>query len=240
MNKEERKLLFGSHLMIKDTAYLIVEAELYANNDPYTHRDKQQYQNRTFYFHRINGKGFKEGSFKGMDITFGNGSEARAYLIRAIRPVDGGTIIEGPCLVVQAILKEFGHTTVKEFHCDYHATNHSLSIFDEKSGLYLKKDARNVPDNISASPRVGLKFKLFPSRTPETVLRFCMGPYRYATEPTKLKKQSSTIKMSRSISAYRTERDSGGAIAPANLHAATKAWKVADIAKCYGCYEKLM
>jgi len=198
------------------------------------------YENETFYFHRINGKGFKEGTYKGMDITFGKPGLARAYLVRAIKCVESGEIVEGPCLVVQTILKIMTPTItkVKDFHQLYTNKNPKLSIHDVASELFMRpKEAWQI--NLSCSPRVGLKYKSIKGYTDETVLKYCMGPYRFIVDTVKIKKQQSTIKMARDKTSYLSAREAGSKITIDQLPYGLASWKVADIARCYGCYESL-
>ena len=230
----EVQMLFNSTLMIKGKAFKIVEVELYCHLDPYTHCDKQQLKFETFYFHRINCKGFKEGSFKGMDITFGNDTEHRAYLIRSIQDSDG-EVIEGPCLVVQRILLAFGNTKkVKDFHEEYSRLNPTLSIRCESSGLYLMTSSHDEII-VESSPRVGLKYKAIEGYHCDTVIQYCMGSYRFSKKGINLKKQSSTIKMSRGLG-YVNEKAAGAKLTPTALLEEQTTWHVSDIAKCYGCY----
>lgn len=206
-----------------------MEVEHYQNDDPYTHCDREQYQNGTFYFHRINGKGFKEGSFKGMDITAGSGDRCNAYLIRSI-----GTdteIIEGPCLVVQKILQILGYAKVKEFHSEYVKVNPDLSVHNEDSGFYLEL-VRTAPEdsngtNIDASPRVGLKFKPMTDFTAKDVLKWCMAPLRYTVIPNRLKKQKCTLS---------PPKLGGDKEDPETVLAELKSWKVGDIRRVHRCY----
>jgi len=72
----------------------IVEIEFYYKDskvyiDPFCHGDEQQKMGGTFYFHRQNGKGYKGGSFKGMDIAFGDKDAVGGILIRAVQQLEG-------------------------------------------------------------------------------------------------------------------------------------------------------
>ena len=183
----------GSTLFIGQNQYTIIESELYSDDDPYTHHAVEQKLLATFYFHRLHGKGFKEGTYKGLDITMGDGVHCRAYLIRAIKALDG-TITEGPCLVVNKILECFGYATVKTFYEYYKNLNPSLCITNRESGL-----SASLCECISAhaSPRVGLKYKKMQDYTGEDILKFCMGYRRYIADSDvdKIKKQRKTVKL---------------------------------------------
>lgn len=229
---EFKDKIVGASLYIGDTEYIIVETELYATEDPYTHRDPQQQRKETFYFHRMHGKGFKEGTFRGLDITFGDGKEFCAYLIRSIKNKETREVTEGPCLVVNTILRHFGAPSVKEFHVQYTGRNPDLSINNNESGLYCTLTDAPVPH--SASPRVGLRFKKIPGYDLAAVLRYCMGPYRFVVNGTPIKKQSNTLRYKPTSTEANIIR--GQALTPEEALQETADWKVADMAKCYGAY----
>jgi hypothetical protein len=80
----------------------IVECEYYPWDDVFTHKHPRQKEIGTIYVHRSSSKptsGYKNGSFKGVDITINGG-----ILIRAIKDKD--IIIEGPCNVVTYICEK--------------------------------------------------------------------------------------------------------------------------------------
>lgn len=176
----------GTTLLVKGHRYTIVETEYYGDDDPYTHKAKQQLETRTFYFHRVNDKGFKEGSFRGLDITVGDGTHHRAYLIRSIR-AEGGAVTEGPCLVVNTILQHFGKQSVKDFYAVYQPTNPTMSV-DGDASAELSLVTDNSEEKIDMYARVGLRFKAIPGYSHETVLRACVSPQRYVLSGLKLKK----------------------------------------------------
>ena len=91
-------------------SFAICEVEMYAYakgvyEDRFTHRDPQQELLGTFYFHKKGGT-YKGGSFKGLDVTFGSPNVSCGALIRSIREMKtGGSLVEGPSLVVDALLQ---------------------------------------------------------------------------------------------------------------------------------------
>lgn len=106
--------------------WMICEVELYArradtHDDAFTHADPLQYTSGGWYFHRKGGT-FKGGSFKGVDITAGCAECPVGALIRSVcaAPTDAaacGTIdglVDGPCLVVDAMLKAMGVAAIKD------------------------------------------------------------------------------------------------------------------------------
>ena len=95
--------------------YRLVEIEFYLNGgkhpDVFTHSDKDQKTCGEWYFHKMNGS-YKGGSYKGLDITFGRHDTCfGGILIRGIQLSNDPTaiIIEGPCLVVDQVLKRSAH-----------------------------------------------------------------------------------------------------------------------------------
>jgi hypothetical protein len=113
------------------TEFRFCEIELYAfakdvYEDRFTHCDAQQSVAGSWYFHKKGGT-FKNGSFKGLDVTFGTAVAPKdisvGLLIRSLCPVnvqskdgdlDPKKVIEGPSLVVDGLLAACGATNVME------------------------------------------------------------------------------------------------------------------------------
>ena len=99
-------LLNSFRLIIANKRYRIIETEVYYRGphhvDPFAHRDPIQLQCDRWYVHRTGGS-YNGGSFKGLDITFGDGRASGGWLIRGLEQCDG-THIDGPSLVVDHIL----------------------------------------------------------------------------------------------------------------------------------------
>ncbi|CAG8531611.1 6478_t:CDS:1 [Paraglomus brasilianum] len=110
-------LLINTYLYLpNDEVYSIVEIEFYLRDvasdhaDPYTHGHVHQLTCGEWYFHRVGKNGYRGGTRKGVDITFGS-TERNIYggiLIRSIKNERSGGVIEGPSLVVDQILKACG------------------------------------------------------------------------------------------------------------------------------------
>jgi hypothetical protein len=247
----------SSYLVINGTYYQICELEYYHHSaghpDIFTHCDKEQSENETFYFHRMHGKGFKEGTYKGMDITFGNDNEYGGLLVRSIRKINiedksendnksekDGAIIEGPCLVVQEILKAFNYDRVTDFYKYYSGINKKLNVHDNKSGLWIsheqlegkKKKNKKKEVKFHYSPRVGLKLKGNNIEDLTQKMKYVMKPYRVTTVSDKLKKQKVTIKLTDGGSANGYELDDDKIKSLIEL-ASVKTWKVSDITELY-------
>ncbi|CAG8591508.1 11392_t:CDS:1 [Funneliformis caledonium] len=103
------------HLPTERT-FKFLEIEFYLNdatndhNDPYSHGHEQQLTCGEWYFHHVGKNGYRGGSRKGIDITFGS-VDRKIYggiLIRAIQDELTNEVIEGPSLIVDKILETCG------------------------------------------------------------------------------------------------------------------------------------
>src|SRR5579859_507484 len=107
------RLLNGAHILVNNEPHRLVEIEVYyhgeAHPDPFTHRDPLQKENGRWYFHRTRGT-YRGGSFKGIDLTFGDGKAFGGVLIRSIETASG-TLIDGPSLCVDHLLAKTGART---------------------------------------------------------------------------------------------------------------------------------
>src|SRR5579883_1075751 len=136
----------------------------------------EQKKNSVWYFHKQNGKSYKNGSFKGLDISCGHGENYGGILIRSISEVSNSikeeNLIEGPSKTVDKILELCKVNHIKDL-VDLLPNN----IFT-KSILYLQpieelKDIKQIENNILISPRVGLTLKKTKN------LEYIMKPYRF-------------------------------------------------------------
>jgi hypothetical protein len=189
--------LINKHVMIVGTkTFQLVELEYYHKSnthpDGFVHGDQEQLQTGTWYYHRMKGS-YKEGTFKGMDITFGPSDQYGGLLVRAIKDLGTNKIIEGPCLVVNAILEEHKLNNVKELA--------NLSDKDTRDVLknkyhYIKPLDANQYNNaiICKSPRVGLKFNSKMTNTEfQNKLEYILKNYRFHASNCPIKKQAFTI-----------------------------------------------
>ena len=190
-----KHLLFAKSLLIAGHKHRIIEVEVYcrcpSHDDPYVHSCKEQLQYGKFYFHRHPNGTFKGGNYKGMDITFGDGTMYFAVLIRSLMTPQG--LIEGPCKVVDYILNQYQVSSINEL-VDPHfkvptstkgislSTSQVLDIFDNPRQLHLVDADSDTINNLKPTyvgPRVGLN--------PTTDINWCNVPYRY-TSHNKLKR----------------------------------------------------
>jgi len=140
-----RQLLSKYLIRIKECCYKINEIEFYyyskTHPDPYVHRHENQLKKACWYFHK------KEGTFKGLDITFGNGFCYGGILIRSLETLYNSYCVPGPSKVVDEILVLHGCKKVKE-------------LLNSKIALSLDVIKENTPvEEIYKGKRVGLNLK---------------------------------------------------------------------------------
>ena len=175
-DKYAKKLLNRTILRVKDKQYRICEIEMYYcgedHMDEYTHCDKMQLENGKFYAHRFKNGTYKSGTYKCMDIAYGNKVKNIYFgiLIRSIEDIDSGEFYCGPCVSVNELLKQYNVKEFKDFFEDY-------EIDDE---FELVESDNLDEEDIYIGPRVGLGDKY---------LEFKEKEYRYAIKTKKIKKQ---------------------------------------------------
>lgn len=175
------KILNNSELVVGETRFRICEIEFYyrneEHNDEYVHSHKNQLEFGKFYFHRYHNGSYKSGTYKGMDLAFGDVSKKLycGILIRSIQDLKTGDFIEGPCRSVNKILETLGFPDVKTF---MQSRNEPVQIYSpgpiQLVHIPLQKE------EIYCGPRVGLSDK-YPN--------FKTVDYRFATQIKKIKKQ---------------------------------------------------
>ncbi len=172
------RLLNGARLVVAGKAYRFVEVEFYyhadAHPDPFTHRDPLQKTCGRWYFHRTRGV-YRGGSFKGFDLTFGDGTAFGGVLIRGLETPDG-TLIDGPCLCVDHLLVR----TKKGDVASLDAAIAGRPSWDPESPLYLRWDD-DEERVVYRSARVGLSLKRGAASAEPP--RFVLRPYRFLSEP---------------------------------------------------------
>src|SRR6187200_1023890 len=107
-------LLNRTRWVIAGRPHRLTECEFYyrgpAHDDPFTHGDPVQVHAGRWYFHKTAGV-YRGGSFKGVDITFGDGTARGGILIRGLELPDGA-MIDGPSLLVDHVLTRCGAASV--------------------------------------------------------------------------------------------------------------------------------
>jgi hypothetical protein len=176
-------LLNGVELMVGKTPHRFVELEFYhygdAHHDVFAHRDPVQLQLGRWYFHKTRGV-YRGGSFKGLDLAFGDGRCHGGVLIRSIEVI-GGKLIDGPSLCVDHLLDSTGAETVA-------ALDKAIAerpMWESSSPLSLRPVADRGAD-LYQSGRVGLTLKKL--KTSPEPPRYILRNYRYLTEPRRVSK----------------------------------------------------
>lgn len=178
-------------LVVNGKYYLLAEIEIYyfsdKHPDPFVHKNPQQQYPHSFYFHRASPMGkYKGGTFKGLDITFGNISQKiwGGYLIRSLYDPETQQFIEGPCNCVNHILKENKMDSINQLV----DTLGILDIFTQNPLLSLIKVGNT--QEIYSGPRVGLTLKKGDISLKE---KYINRSYRLLMFPKKNKKQKGLI-----------------------------------------------
>jgi len=165
---------FGVHCQL-------AEIEVYAYSpkhpDPFVHRHEIQAEFGRWYFHRV-GSGYKNGSFKGLDLTFGHKDMFGGVLIRSLATAD--RFICGPSKCVDFLLEASRIESVKTLDSEVYQRH----IWDAESPLHFMA-TENPPKTVYHSSRVGLSLKPPASMLPE---RFILRRYRFLTSPRQVKK----------------------------------------------------
>ena len=173
------QLLNGVQFLIDGTPHRLVEVELYYHGpghlDPFTHRNPLQRQPGRWYFHR-SGDSYRGGSFKGLDLTFGDGSASCGVLLRSLARADGALVV-GPSLCVDHMLAATRQATVA-------ALDQAIAgrpAWDATSPLALVEAQPARTDAVWQSARVGLSLKKVTAD--QDGPSFICRPYRYLSEP---------------------------------------------------------
>jgi hypothetical protein len=183
------RLLNGARLVAGGEEHRFVEVEFYYHGeghpDPFTHRDPLQLECGRWYFHRTRGT-YRSGSFKGLDLTFGDGEAFGGVLIRGLETA-GEALIDGPSLCVDHLLDATGAANVA-------ALDRAIAgrpAWEAGNPLLLRAARDGEVRPLVRSARVGLSLKRAGARTEAT--RYVMSPYRYLTEPRRTKKGKALI-----------------------------------------------
>lgn len=150
-------ILNNSVLNIKGKKFRILEVEFYLFKDDfqdyYTHRDSIQLEYGKIYFHKINGRSYKSGTFKCMDFVFGD-KKINKYcgmLIRAMLDLEKNEAIVGPCKCVEKLLSEFSCNNVKELE------NKKEFLIDLRKDSDIKLRTKTFDkEELYIGPRIGL------------------------------------------------------------------------------------
>lgn len=163
-----------------------IEMYLYSDDhlDEYVHQHPRQLSHSKWYFHRGNENSYKNGTYKGLDLTFGKSDgEEKVYggcLFRTIVDISSGKVIEGPSNTVTRLMMEYGSDSIKEFaeECE------KRDVFSNNV-LKLVKRKKSEGCTIYTSRRVGLSDKYPLYRELQL---------RYISEPRLIKKNRGDIR----------------------------------------------
>lgn len=176
--------LFTTSLLVNKERYSIREIEVYlhcrSHPDPFVHCSPEQQEYMMWYFHRHKTGTYKSGTFKGLDLTLGSNGIFFGVLIRAIAD-PSGTVIEGPCNVVDHILEKYGISDISTF-----TKGDSLSAVGNRRNFLLLTDhpTENKFD-VYSGPRIGL------NKDKDT--DYATRRYRFVTDIGKIKKQKKSL-----------------------------------------------
>ena len=172
------RLLDGCRLVAAGQPHRFAEVEFYycgdGHLDRFTHCDPLQLACGRWYFHRSRGT-YRGGSFKGIDLTFGDGAAFGGVLVRGLEAPDG-TRIDGPSLCVDHLLKTTGHEAIAPLD----RVIGGRVAWEEGNPLWLQA-APPEGRRLYRSGRVGLTLKK--AKPPSDLPRYILRPYRYLTEP---------------------------------------------------------
>ncbi|HUR55955.1 MAG TPA: hypothetical protein VMZ71_17600 [Gemmataceae bacterium] len=173
------RLLNLCDFVVAGERYHFAELEAYysgdAHPDLFAHRDPLQLENARWYFHRTRGE-YRGGSFKGLDLTMGDGKAFFGILIRTI-VLDDESLIDGPSLTVDYLLSATKAKNVAALD----GMIAGRSIWDTTSPLHIAEATEPRSATVHRTARVGLSLKKAAGKADAP--KFVMRPYRYLTQP---------------------------------------------------------
>ncbi len=177
------RLLNNVRLIAGGEPHRLIEVEAYYHSgdhpDPFAHCDPVQLELGRWYFHRTRGV-YRSGSFKGLDLSFGDGKAHGGFLFRGLERADG-TFIDGPSLLVDHLLTVTGKRDIATLDLGIA----DRPAWDTTSPLHLVVGA-DEGRAVFTSARVGLSLK---KQKPTTVnAAYLLKPYRFLSEPSRTAK----------------------------------------------------
>lgn len=151
------KLLAHYRLVAGPEFLRLTQIEFYYRSgdhpDPFVHGHPLQHRSAHWYFHRV-GAGYRGGSFKGLDLTFGSRDAPGGILLRAAETRYGQQIL-GPSKLVDFLLEAAGYRSVRDFD----AVIADRRADDPTNPLRLVWQRRAEPVRLQRKRRVGLSLK---------------------------------------------------------------------------------
>jgi hypothetical protein len=172
-------IAFGKRFQFAELEYYYFNPATHP--DSFVHCHELQSLFGRWYFHRV-GSGYKGGSFKGLDISFGTGGSFGGVLIRSLILEQSEELISGPSLCVDALLAAAGLASVAELD----ARVGHLHVWDSGSDLRLVPLDVGVAKVSYRTERVGLPTGDGPDQKARQDFR--KRRYRLLTEPRRIKK----------------------------------------------------
>ena len=176
-------LLNGARLELAGASLRPVEVELYLYHptrwpDPYVHRHHAQRRPGGWYIHR-RGLSFRQGTFKGLDLTAGDGDQTcLGVLLRALETTRG-EVIEGPCNCVHHVMRCLHVETLEALSAAIE-TPSALDVARNPAAIRcLEREPQ--PRRVYATARVGLNLKRL-DRHP-AMPHYVAAPLRFTTRP---------------------------------------------------------
>ena len=178
------QLLNGVEFLVAGNSYRFAELEAYYSGpghpDLFAHRDPVQLENGRWYFHRTRGE-YRGGSFKGLDLAFGDGTAFFGVLIRTIVTPEG-TLIDGPSLMVDHLLAQTKAASVAVLD----GLIAGRKVWDESAPLAIRVLQTPRTATVYQCSRVGLSLKKAKGKADAP--KFVARPYRFLTEPRAISK----------------------------------------------------
>lgn len=178
------RLMNGCDLVVAGARYRLAELEMYYSGgphpDPFAHRDPVQREYARWYFHRTRGE-YRGGSFKGLDLAFGDGSAYFGVLIRTVVALDG-PVLDGPCVTVDHILAQTKAASVAALD----GLINGRALWDATAPVHVAEAESPRTAPVYECSRVGLSLKK--AKGVADAPRFVARPYRYLTEPRAISK----------------------------------------------------
>jgi len=177
------ELLNRTHWVVNTRPHRFNEIEFYyvgpGHRDPFAHADPVQQFAGRWYFHKTAGV-YRGGSYKGVDLTFGNDEARAGILIRGLESPEGKRI-DGPSLLVDHLLAQCEKPIVAALD----QAIATRSAWDTMSPLHLQP-AQDLNRPILRCARVGLSLRR--ARPGSSAPDYLTRPYRFLVEPAMIAK----------------------------------------------------
>ncbi|KAH7103658.1 hypothetical protein BKA62DRAFT_47599 [Auriculariales sp. MPI-PUGE-AT-0066] len=249
--------------------YALLEVEMYlvkpGHEDSFTHSSEAQKHPGQWYFHRAPTRsppppgsnaptpGFRGGTRKGLDLTFGGAGATGGILFRSMRRVSDGTLVSGPSLLVDELLNRSRQPSIAalvgtwptlsafpsngtpglEPHTGLNGVNGTALAFLGPAMHLVSSDAPRS-HAVHCSPRIGLDLshKSVSSSATDPRVRFVAAPYRYFVGPEALTvngRMQTFIGLYEELLALNVAGAASGANANANANEQRAVLKVAEM-----------